>query len=250
MSTVRAVAHIHSEWSDDASWPLDRLAAAFRERGRSVLLMCEHSRTFTAAKWDEYVEACARASGEGVLVVPGLEYNDADNVVHIPVWGEVPFLSQTPDIADVLAHTREADGIAVFAHPWRRNAWRRFDPGWAKDLTAVEIWNRKYDGWAPNRQARAYAESLGRPPFVALDFHGARQFFPLAMQLTLSGPATRTTVEDALRDGRFEALAFSRSALRLTSGVGGVALAAAEAARAVAARTLRAALNKRNGSQI
>ena len=245
MSTVRAVAHVHSEWSDDASWPLDRLAAAFRKRGRSVLLMCEHSRTFTPAKWAEYVEACAKASDEAVLVVPGLEYNDADNVVHIPVWGDVPFLAQTPGIADVLAHTREADGVAVFAHPWRRNAWRRFDPAWAKDLTAVEIWNRKYDGWAPNRQARAYAERLGLPPFVALDFHGARQFFPLAMRLTLTGPPTSTTVEDALREGRFEPLAFSRSALRLTSGVGGMALAAAEAARAVAARTLRSALNIR-----
>jgi hypothetical protein len=206
--------------------------------------MCEHSRTFTAAKWEEYVEACAKASGNGVLVVPGLEYNDADNVVHIPVWGEVPFLSQTPDIADILAHTREADGVAVFAHPWRRNAWRRFDPAWAKDLTAVEIWNRKYDGWAPNREAHAYAERLGLPPFVALDFHGARQFFPLAMQLTLTGPTTRAGVEEALRDGRFEALAFSRSALRLTSGVSGVALAAAETARALAARTLRTALSK------
>jgi len=245
VTKVRAVAHIHSAWSDDATWSLDRLAAAFRKRGRSVLLMCEHSRTFTEAKWEEYVEACEAASGDGVLIVPGLEYNDADNVVHIPVWGDVPFLSQTPDIADVLTHTREADGIAVFAHPWRRNAWRRFDPTWAKDLTAVEIWNRKYDGWAPNREARAYAERLGVPPFVALDFHGARQFFPLAMELTLTGTPTRTTVEDALRDGRFEPVAFSRSALRLTSGVGGLAFAAAEAARAVAARTVRAALNRR-----
>ncbi|MFD0630409.1 PHP domain-containing protein [Catenulispora yoronensis] len=165
--------------------------------------------------------------------MPGLEYNDADNVVHIPVWGEVPFLSQTPDIPDVLAHAREADGIAVFAHPWRRNAWRRFDAAWAKDLTAVEIWNRKYDGWSPNREAVAYAKRLGLPPFVALDFHGPRQFFPLAMELTLggTGPATRAAVEDALRNGDFEALAFSRSALRLASGVGGVALAMAETAR-------------------
>jgi hypothetical protein len=237
---VRAVAHIHSEWSDDGSWTLDRLAAAFQRRGRSVLLMCEHSRTFTEAKWAEYVEACAKASTDDVLVVPGLEYNDADNVVHIPVWGDVPFLSQTPEIGDVLAHTREADGVAVFAHPWRRNAWRRFDPAWAKDLTAVEIWNRKYDGWAPNREAVAYAKRLGLPPFVALDFHGPRQFFPLAMELTVAGAGlTRAGVEEALRGGQFEALAFSRSALRLASGVGGVALAAAESVRAVVARGVR-----------
>ncbi|NUR31272.1 MAG: PHP domain-containing protein [Catenulispora sp.] len=244
MTKVRAVAHIHSEWSDDASWPLDRLAAAFQRRGRSVLLMCEHSRTFTAAKLAEYVEACAKASTEDVLIVPGLEYNDADNVVHIPVWGDVPFLGQTPDIPAVLTQSREADGVAVFAHPWRRAAWRRFDPSWAKDLTAVEIWNRKYDGWSPNREAVAYAKRLGLPPFVALDFHGARQFFPLAMELTLTGPPSRNTVEDALRAGDFEALAFSRSALRLASGVGGIALATAESARAVAARALRMALRR------
>ncbi|NUP46695.1 MAG: PHP domain-containing protein, partial [Catenulispora sp.] len=244
MTKARAVAHIHSEWSDDASWPLDRLATAFHRRGRSVLLMCEHSRTFTPTKWAEYTEACAQASTPEVLIIPGLEYNDPDNIVHLPVWGEVPFLSPTPQPPEVLSHTRESNGIAVFAHPWRRNAWRHFDPTWAKDLTAIEIWNRKYDGWSPNPEATAYAKRLGLPPFVSLDFHGPRQFFPLAMELTLPGPPTRTTVEDALRTGQFEALAFSRSALRLTTGISSLALSAAESARALAARTLRTALRR------
>lgn len=239
---VRAAAHLHSEWSDDAAWPLEKMVEAFAKRRCDVLLMCEHSRGFTDAKWSRYVEACARASTPDVLVVPGIEYNDSDNVVHVPVWGDVPFLGETPDIAEVLARAEAENGIAVFAHPWRREAWRRFDPAWAKRLTAVEIWNRKYDGWAPNREALAYAERLGLPPFVALDFHGARQFFPLAMELTLTEAPTRSGVEEALRTGHFEALAFSRSALRLASGVGGVALAAAESARAVAARAVRAAL--------
>ena len=236
---VRAAAHLHSEWSDDASWPLEKMVEAFAKRRCDVLLMCEHSRGFTDAKWSRYVEACARASTSDVLVVPGIEYNDSDNVVHVPVWGDVPFLGETPDIAEVLARAEAENGIAVFAHPWRREAWRRFDPAWAKRLTAVEIWNRKYDGWAPNRKALRYAEELGVPGFVSLDFHTSRQFFPLAMELTVDGALDRAGVEDALRAGQFEALAFSRSALRLVGGVSGRALLAAEAARGVAAKVLR-----------
>jgi predicted metal-dependent phosphoesterase TrpH len=236
---VRAAAHLHSEWSDDAAWPLEKMVEAFAKRRCDVMLMCEHSRGFTDAKWSRYVEACARASTPDVLVVPGIEYNDSDNVVHVPVWGDVPFLGETPDIDEVLARAEAENGIAVFAHPWRRDAWRRFDPAWAKRLTAVEIWNRKYDGWAPNREALRYSQELGVPGFVSLDFHTSRQFFPLAMQLTLDGPLDRSGVEDALRAGQFEALAFSRSALRLVSGVSGKALLAAEAARGVAARVLR-----------
>jgi predicted metal-dependent phosphoesterase TrpH len=240
MKRVRAAAHIHSEWSDDAAWPLEKLVESFRRRKVDVLLMCEHSRGFSDARWSRYVEACARASTQDVLVVPGLEYNDADNVVHVPVWGEVPFLGETPEIGEVLSRAEAEQGIAVFAHPWRRDAWRRFDPQWAKHLTAVEVWNRKYDGWTPNRRALAYREELGLPGFVSLDFHSARQFFPLAMELTLDGgTTTRETVESALRDGRFEALAFSRSALRLAAGATGRALAAAELLRGVAARALR-----------
>jgi predicted metal-dependent phosphoesterase TrpH len=240
VTRVRAAAHVHSEWSDDAAWPLERLVESFRKRRCGVLLMCEHSRGFTDARLSEYVDACARASTSEVLVVPGIEYNDTDNVVHVPVWGDVPFLGETPEIGEVLVRAEAADGIAVFAHPWRRDAWRRFDPQWAKHLTAVEIWNRKYDGWAPNRKALAYSDELGVPGFVALDFHTARQFFPLAMELTVDGEVSRSAVEAALRDGRFEALAFSRSALRLASGATGRALAVAEAARGIAARALRA----------
>lgn len=237
---VRAAAHIHSEWSDDAAWPLERLVESFRKRHCSVLLMCEHSRGFSDAKWSRYVEACAKASTADVLVVPGIEYNDSDNVVHVPVWGDLPFLGEEPDIAEVLARAEAEDGIAVFAHPWRKDAWKRFDPEWAKRLTAVEIWNRKYDGWAPNRAALAYQKELDLPGFVSLDFHTARQFFPLAMELTLDGELNRTAVESALRDGRFEALAFSRSALKLATGPAARLLAAAEGARSLAARAVRA----------
>ena len=45
--TARAVAHVHSQWSYDASWSLSRIAAVFSRMHYSVVLMSEHSRGFT-----------------------------------------------------------------------------------------------------------------------------------------------------------------------------------------------------------
>ena len=105
---VKAVAHVHSEWSDDATWPLSRIATTFSRRGCHVVLMSEHSRGFTAAKWDDYRQACADASTDRVRLVPGIEYGDEDNVVHIPVWGDVPFFGDPPDIGDLLKQATAA----------------------------------------------------------------------------------------------------------------------------------------------
>jgi len=238
VTRYRAAAHVHSEWSDDASWSLPDLAAAFGRRGYDVVLLCEHSRGFDPGQWDAYLSACAAASTERVLLVPGIEYNDADNVVHVPVWGDVPFFGAVPDIPELLAKAHAEDGVSVLAHPWRRDAWRRYDPSWAPHLTAVEVWNRKYDGIAPDRRAAALADRDGLRHFVSLDFHTGRQFFPLAMALELPGKPDRAGVYAALRAGRFEALAFSRSALAFLRGPAAQAARLAEAARR-AARRLR-----------
>ena len=238
---LRAAAHVHSEWSDDAAWSLDAIARSFRRRRYDVVLMCEHSRGWTARRYSDYVEACAAASRDGLLLVPGIEYEDEDNVVHVAVWGHVPFFGSAPDIGELLRRVAATDGISVLAHPWRREAWRRFEPSWAQELTAIEIWNRKYDGWAPNRLAveMGRRERLGE--FVALDFHTRRQFFPLAVALRVDSDARpdRDAVYSALRAGAFECRAFRRSARPLTQGdrLGGLEMC--ERLRKRAARQLR-----------
>jgi predicted metal-dependent phosphoesterase TrpH len=238
---VRAAAHVHSEWSDDASWSLPEIARAFAKRGYDVVLLSEHSRGFRGDDWDSYRGACASASTDKILLVPGIEYNDDDNVVHIPVWGDVPFLGDQPSIADVIAKASGEGGVCVFAHPWRRDAWRRYDPAWSTFLHAVEIWNRKYNGFAPDRRAVALARREGLREFVALDFHTSRQFFPLAMRLELADETLGLrSVHDALSSGRFAPLAFSLHALHFLHGPAGAAVRAAEFARRHAARGLRA----------
>ena len=67
------------------------------------VLMSEHSRGFSSAKWLEYVDACDEAGSERVTLVPGIEYGDEDDIVHIPVWGRVPFFGEAPHIGALLA---------------------------------------------------------------------------------------------------------------------------------------------------
>ena len=189
MRTARAAAHAHSVWSDDATWQLADIAATFADRGYDVVLLSDHCRQFPPGGWADYRAACEAASTDRILLVPGIEYNDLDNVVHVPVWGDVPFYGQeVPDIGELLGEVAADGGMSVLAHPWRRDAWRRYDPEWTPYLTAVEVWNRKYDGIAPNRHAAALARREGLREFVAVDFHTSRQLFPLGLLLELDDP--------------------------------------------------------------
>jgi hypothetical protein len=245
---VKTAAHVHSEWSDDASWSLRRIAETFGGRGYGVVLMCEHSRGFTARKWEDYWQACDAASTERVLLVPGIEYGDADDVVHIPVWGRVPFFGEAPDVGELLVAATRAGATAVFAHPSRRDAWRRFDPSWRDYLGGIEIWNRKYDGVAPNSNSVALAREQGAGSVVALDFHTRRQLFPLSLALSAAEPAEDAAgtpqklglddVYAALRNGSFGARSFGIPVQRMTSGAPAVALRALERARRTAARVV------------
>jgi hypothetical protein len=236
---VRAAAHVHSEWSDDGSWTLTQIARTFARLGHDVVLMSEHSRGFSAAKWQEYADACRQASSDRLLIVPGIEYGDEDDVVHIPVWGSVPFFGDGLQTGKLLAEVGGAGGIAMWAHPWRRDAWRRFESSWLAQLAAVEVWNRKYDGIAPSRAALELARREGLAAAVALDFHTRRQLFPLSLGLDLDARPSEASVHAALAAGRFVPRAFGLRLEMLARSPGGAALRGLEIARRTAARVLR-----------
>ena len=208
---VLAVCHVHSVWSYDGSWSLEDLSAKFSRQGCRVLMMTEHDQGFSSERLEEYRKACAQASSDKILVVPGIEYSDAANRVHVLVWGNVPFLGENLPTGEMLAAVKAANGVAVFAHPSRRHAWECFEAHWADGLLGIEVWNRKYDGWAPSEASPALLESSGAVPFVGLDFHTGRQSFPLAMALDISRSVTEESVLECLRSRRCSARAFSAS---------------------------------------
>jgi hypothetical protein len=223
---VLAACHVHSEWSYDGSWTLEALRDKFSRRGDRILLMTEHDRGFTEQRFAEYREACAKLSSSEMLVVPGMEYSDAANRIHVLVWG-VPFLGENLPTAEMLEKVRVANGVAVLAHPSRKDAWQSFEPYWAERLLGIEAWNRKYDGWAPSKTSPALLQSSNAIPFVGLDFHSDKQSFPLAMALDLDSSATEESVLHCLRSRRCSGRAFGvplgNNLLRTTMPAMGVA---------------------------
>lgn len=244
MSTIRAIAHVHSDWSYDGRRTLDQVARAFGRRGYDAVLLSEHDRGYDADRWARYREACATASPPaGPLLVPGMEYSDAENLVHVPSWG-APFLGEGLATGDLLAALREAGGVGVLAHPRRKEAWRRFDPAWVPLLLGIELWNRKTDGFAPSLEARRLlAAHPGLVAFVGPDFHEPRQFFPLAMAIEIDGEGepSEAAILDALRARRCSPRVFRLPAEPFARGPAFVAARGAERARRATLRTLRRA---------
>jgi hypothetical protein len=208
---VLAVSHVHSKWSYDGSWTLEALGEKFSRRGCRVLLMTEHDRGFSASRLVEYRESCARASSDKILVMPGMEYSDAANRVHVLVWGKVPFLGENLPTIEMLEGVKRAGGVAVLAHPSRKDAWKTYEESWGPQLLGIEVWNRKYDGWAPSQTAPELQLRANTVPFVGLDFHTERQSFPLMMALDLEGDeVSEEAVLSALSSRRCSPRAFDR----------------------------------------
>lgn len=205
---VFAACHVHSAWSYDGSWSLEDLSAKFCQHGCRVLMMTEHDRGFSASRLRQYREACAGAGSDRMLVLPGIEYSDAANTIHVLVWGNIPFLGEGLPTSKVLEAVRAVNGLAVLAHPSRRDAWRSFEPRWGDQLLGIEMWNRKYDGWAPSRRAPALLDATNAIPFVGMDFHTERQSFPLTMALEIDTTITEETVLHCLRSRRCYPKAF------------------------------------------
>jgi hypothetical protein len=219
LRTVKAAFHVHSEWSYDAKLTLAEVAGLFGRHGYDAVFMCEHDRGFSAERLRAYVTACAQASVEGPVLVPGIEYADADDRVHVPVWGTEPFLGEGLPTTRLLQEVAEHNGASVLAHPRRRDAWEIVDPDWLRLCTGIEIWTRKWDGWAPNRRACEWAADAGLVGVAALDLHNPGQLFPLAMELEIATTTLSVgACVDALRKGNCRAMIGGLPAAPLTRG--------------------------------
>lgn len=180
---VRVVLHAHSKWSYDGHWSLARIARLYGALGVRAVMMTEHDTGFAPDRFGEYRAACAAASTRRCTLIPGIEYSCPDNDIHILTWGLEAFLAEHQPVQDTLAAVKAAGGVAVFAHPIRREAWRKFDPAWVPSLSGIELWNRKSDGISWSRSAQELIQSTGLPATVGQDFHRMRHFYPLSMAL-------------------------------------------------------------------
>jgi len=236
---IRAACHIHSDWSHDGRWTLPALASEFESREYRVLMLTDHDLGFSESRRLAHREACARASSGKMLLVPGIEYSDAQNLVHILVWGPVPFLGEGLPTLELLKGVKAANGVAVMAHPARRQAWKTFDPVWIEYLLGMEVWNRKTDGWAPSSVAQRLMEGTSLLPFVSMDFHAINQMFPLSMEMDIASDINGETVLDCLRRRACRPLFFSEPARDVINGWPQLVLKPAERVRRSGAQVYR-----------
>lgn len=176
---LRVVLHAHSVWSYDGHWQLPEIARLFGRLGADAVMMTEHDTGFAPGRFAEYRAACAAASTPRCRLVPGIEYSDPGNDIHILTWGLDRFLGEGRQVEATLEDVRACGGVAVFAHPARHDAWRLFREAWVPLLDGIEIWNRKTDGVAPGAEALRLRAATGLAPTVGVDFHRARHFYPL-----------------------------------------------------------------------
>ncbi len=241
VSTLRLAAHIHSSFSDDCDWPLERIVRLLQCAGYHGALVCEHDRGMTNEHWRRIRLECDRLTQAGFLTIPGIEYQDPSHTVHVPVYGDIPFLGSSPHVADVLRRAADHGGVSVIAHPARRDAFRTIREEWLDAATGIEIWNRKYDGIRPNAWAmnQTYKHELVR--FVSLDFHGPRQFFPLALTVPADGAASSVEILAMIRSGASRPSALGIDPELLMHGAGGTIFSSLEIARRRLAAVVRSA---------
>ena len=114
--------------------------------------------------------------------------------------GQCPLLRGRKRDRGLLREVNSYQGVAVMAHPSRRQAWQKYQREWAPLLLGMEQWNRKVDGVAPSQEGSALLkQNPGLLPFAGLDFHGAKQFFPLAMVCQNGGRLNEDHVLNSLR---------------------------------------------------
>jgi predicted metal-dependent phosphoesterase TrpH len=236
MTMVRFAAHVHSTWSYDGTCSLEEVASVFRRFGYDGVLMSEHSRTFDQERWEAYRAACQKAS-RGILLVPGIEYEDDSNTVHVLVWGDLPFIESHSSTGETLRGVRSHHGISVLAHPRRKDALDHVSAADRALLDGIETWNRRDDGWAPRLRARdVLADGPGLLDFVGLDFHRRLDFFPLALRLGVSGSLTNDAVFEALSTRRSSPEAFRLPAGRFYEGIPRTLLSGIDAGRRAVSR--------------
>ena len=181
---LNVYSHLHTNFSYDGRWPLEKVASAFRKLGADILLVSEHSQRLGSEKWKNYRGLCKELSNEKIRIIAGVEYSTPKNCIHFPTWGIEEYLGEELEPEKILEAARSHGAWCILAHPERRAAWNAFDSAWpSKGLCGVEVWNRKTDGLTPSSKGLELASNHSLTPVASVDFHGPKQLYPLYNKL-------------------------------------------------------------------
>ena len=199
--------HVHSTFSD-GKLSLEQIAALARAQHLDFIVCADHAPYLDASRRAALVQECAALSVDGLLMVPGLEFErDGQHVVALGP-GELLGELDAATVVDTPQEVRARGGFTVWAHPAVTFAWTLHKPmqlaydGW-------EIWNRRADGSSPSLPVMlALVKALRRGrrllALAGTDFHKGK-VIPSPF-VTVEGPAelTGAALLEALRQERYK----------------------------------------------
>lgn len=163
--------HIHTTFSGDSTVAPEEAIERALSIGLDGVAFTEHN-SFDAS---DPVERLREKYGKRVLILRGFEYSSSDG--HILLFGIderlVSALGRYAPASEVIRAAREANGVAIVAHPFRE--WAPFGSDLAAfAFTAIEAFNG-HNSNEENRQALVKAESLGSPTTGGSDSHSPEE---------------------------------------------------------------------------
>jgi hypothetical protein len=201
---LKGALHIHSSISHDGTMSMAELSLFFRERKFDFILITEHSESISDGVTNELIDECDRCSSSGFLIIPGLEFGCRDEL-HILGLG-VSRISESDDPLEVVRHIRQQGGVAVLAHPTKKEY--SLDGAWIGELDGVEIWNSAYDGkFLPQAKSIRTFKELAQKnphlkPFAGMDLHQEKNYYDVTLKINRNGLNRNQILKD-LKEGNF-----------------------------------------------
>ncbi|MBI4948725.1 MAG: PHP domain-containing protein [Deltaproteobacteria bacterium] len=159
--------HIHTTFSGDSTVAPEEAIERAIALGLDGVAFTEHN-SFAAS---DPVERLKEKYGGSILILRGVEYSSSDG--HMLLFGiderVVSALGRYAPAFDVIRAVKEANGVAIVAHPFREWALFRSDLS-TFNFTAIEAFNG-HNNDEENRQALVAAGSLRLPTTGGSDSH-------------------------------------------------------------------------------
>jgi hypothetical protein len=197
---------MHSDFSHDGKDSLETLRTTCIERGISFVGMTDHAEDLDARIFDSYSCRCAELSGDGFMMIPGLEYRfEGMKGLHLLAFGLREWIEpRTP--AEFFDQARGRSRMTMLAHPVL--ARYQIPQVVLENVDAIEVWNGNYNTrYLPDPKSIRLVHELNRrrPELVAtvgLDQHDSRNDRELRVVLPSASPDPL----GELKAGRFENL--------------------------------------------
>lgn len=217
--------HIHSAYSSDAEWPLEKCKEVFQKEGYRFIGLTEHIEDLNDRQIAEWNEKCRSLSDAEFLFIPGFEFSFSRGI-HLLGFGLRERIAGG-SIGEVIDQIDSAGGVAVWAHPTPEALNMIYS--YAERLSGMEIWNGRYHG--ERRPPFRLLSALERVRslktnfygFGGIDFHKEGQDRGISVVVESGGSVPE--ILEALRNGKFyirrEGMTIpSTGALSLTQQIG------------------------------